>query len=138
MELTETGTSLRANELRIIDTVITSTTRFIANKQAWDNKSKRQKIENISILLNAAIEGKLGSVLYEQDPIFGVQVPTECPGVPSEVLNARSTWQDKKAYDKKADHLAGLFEENFREYADQAAEEVVAAGPKVGGSVARV
>jgi len=58
VELTETGTSLRANELRIIDTVITSTTRFIANKQAWDNKSKRQKIENISILLNAAIEAR--------------------------------------------------------------------------------
>jgi len=56
VELTETGSSLRANELRIIDTVITSTTRFIANKQAWDDKFKRQKIENISILLKAAIE----------------------------------------------------------------------------------
>jgi ATP phosphoribosyltransferase len=56
VELTETGASLRANNLRIIDTVITSTTRFIANKQAWADKFKRQKIENISILLNAAIE----------------------------------------------------------------------------------
>jgi ATP phosphoribosyltransferase len=55
VELTETGTSLRANNLRIIDTVITSTTRFIANKQAWQDKFKREKIENISILLNAAI-----------------------------------------------------------------------------------
>jgi len=58
VELTETGASLRANELRIIDTVITSTTRFIANKQAWGDKFKRQKIENISILLNAAIEAR--------------------------------------------------------------------------------
>jgi len=58
VELTETGSSLRANELRIIDTVITSTTRFIANKQAWDDKFKRKKIENISILLNAAIEAR--------------------------------------------------------------------------------
>jgi len=58
VELTETGNSLRANELRIIDTVITSTTRFIANKQAWDDKFKREKIENISILLNAAIEAR--------------------------------------------------------------------------------
>lgn len=56
VELTETGASLRANELRILDTVITSTTRFIANKHAWENKFKREKIENISILLNAAIE----------------------------------------------------------------------------------
>jgi ATP phosphoribosyltransferase len=58
VELTETGESLRANNLRIIDTVITSTTRFIANKQAWSDKFKRQKIENISILLNAAIEAR--------------------------------------------------------------------------------
>ena len=58
VELTETGNSLRANDLRIIDTVITSTTRFIANKQTWCEKFKRQKIENISILLNAAIEAR--------------------------------------------------------------------------------
>ncbi|MCH8119036.1 MAG: ATP phosphoribosyltransferase [Planctomycetes bacterium] len=58
VELTETGNSLRANELRIIDTVITSTTRFITNKQAWGDKFKREKIENISILLKAAIEAR--------------------------------------------------------------------------------
>jgi len=58
VELTETGTSLLANNLRIIDTVITSTTRLIANKQAWQDKFKKEKIENISILLNAAIEAR--------------------------------------------------------------------------------
>jgi len=58
VELTETGASLRANNLRIIDAVISSTTRFIANKQAWQDKFKREKIENISILLNAAIEAR--------------------------------------------------------------------------------
>ncbi len=58
VELTETGSSLRANNLRIIDTVINSTTRFIANKQAWEDKFKREKIENISMLLNAAIEAR--------------------------------------------------------------------------------
>jgi len=58
VELTETGASLRANNLRIIDTVITSTTRFITNKQAWQDKFKREKIENIAILLNAAINAR--------------------------------------------------------------------------------
>ncbi|UCE49326.1 MAG: ATP phosphoribosyltransferase [Phycisphaerales bacterium] len=58
VELTETGTSLAANNLRIVDTIITSTTRFIANKQAWDDDFKREKVENISILLNAAIEAR--------------------------------------------------------------------------------
>jgi ATP phosphoribosyltransferase len=58
VELTETGSSLRANNLRIIDTVMTSTTRFIANKQAWAEKFKREKIENIVILLKAAIDAR--------------------------------------------------------------------------------
>ena len=58
VELTETGTSIRANNLRIIDTVITSTTRLIANKDAWEDEFKREKIENIAILLNAAIEAR--------------------------------------------------------------------------------
>ena len=58
VELTETGSSLKANNLRIIDTVISSTTRLIANKQAWEIEWKREKIENISMLLNAAIEAR--------------------------------------------------------------------------------
>jgi ATP phosphoribosyltransferase len=58
VELTETGTSLAANNIRVIDTVITSTTRLIANKKAWQDKFKREKIENIAILLNAAIEAR--------------------------------------------------------------------------------
>jgi ATP phosphoribosyltransferase len=58
VELTETGSSLVANNLRIVDTIITSTTRFIANKQAWQNKFKKEKIENIAILLNAAIDAR--------------------------------------------------------------------------------
>ena len=62
VELTETGTSLRANNLRIIDTLIVSTTRLIANKGAWKDSFKREKIENIAILLKAAIaaRGKVG------------------------------------------------------------------------------
>jgi ATP phosphoribosyltransferase len=58
VELTETGTSLTANNLRAIDTIIASTTRFIANKQAWQDKFKKEKIENIAILLKAAIDAR--------------------------------------------------------------------------------
>jgi len=58
VELTETGSSLRANNLRIIDTVITSTPRLIANKRAWQDEFKRAKIENIAILLIAAIDAR--------------------------------------------------------------------------------
>lgn len=58
VELTETGSSLKANNLRIIDTILVSTTRFIANHDAWKDDFKRHKIENIAILLNAAIDAR--------------------------------------------------------------------------------
>lgn len=58
VELTETGSSLAANNLRVIDTIATSTTRFIANNKSWQDKAKREKIENIAILLNAAIDAR--------------------------------------------------------------------------------
>jgi ATP phosphoribosyltransferase len=56
VELTETGSSLQENNLRIVDTIMSSTTRFIANRQAWKDNFKREKIENIAILLNGAID----------------------------------------------------------------------------------
>ncbi len=55
VELTETGSSLRANKLRILDTVLESTTRLIANKKAWENPWKRTKIEQLSLLLQGAL-----------------------------------------------------------------------------------
>jgi ATP phosphoribosyltransferase len=55
VDVTETGSSLRANELRVLDTIMTSTTRFIANKQAYANPWKRQKMENMALLLRGAI-----------------------------------------------------------------------------------
>jgi len=59
VELTETGSSMQANNLRIIDTVITSTTKFIASRVAWEeDKFKREKIEDIAVLLNAAIDAR--------------------------------------------------------------------------------
>ena len=62
VELTETGSSLRANNLRIIDTLLTSTPRLIASHAAWKNKWKRQKIENLALLLKGALdaEAKVG------------------------------------------------------------------------------
>lgn len=58
VELTETGSSLRANRLRIVDTICESTTRFIANKAAWENSQKREKAENLLILLKGALEAE--------------------------------------------------------------------------------
>ena len=55
VEITETGSSLRANNLRIVDTVLESTTRLIANHKAWENPWKRKKIEQIALLLRGAL-----------------------------------------------------------------------------------
>jgi ATP phosphoribosyltransferase len=62
VELTETGTSLRANNLRIVDVILESTTRFIANKNAWKDPWKREKMENLCLLLQGALaaEDKVG------------------------------------------------------------------------------
>jgi len=72
VELTETGSSLRANNLRIVETLIESTTRFIANKKAWQDKWKRRKIENIALLLRGALaaEGKVGLKMNVPDKSF--------------------------------------------------------------------
>jgi ATP phosphoribosyltransferase len=58
VEITETGSSLEANDLRIIETLMTSVPVFIANKRAWQDKFKKDKIEAISLLLKGAIEGR--------------------------------------------------------------------------------
>ena len=65
VEVTETGSSLRANNLRVVDTILVSTPRLIANETAWEDPWKRQKIENIALLLRGAMaaEGKVGMMM---------------------------------------------------------------------------
>lgn len=92
---------------------------------------ERMSLPHTRALLDAALDGELANVAYDTDPIFGLAYPTECPGVPSEILNPKAVWADKAAYDKTANHLAELFNENFARYADQASAEVLAARPKV-------
>ena len=65
VEITETGSSLRANNLRIVDTLLESTPRFIANEASWGVPWKRKKIENIAVMLRGAMaaEGKVGLMM---------------------------------------------------------------------------
>jgi len=81
-------------------------------------------------MLKAALSGALDEVPYRTDPVFGLAVPTEVPGVPSEVLDPRSTWPDPAAYDEAAKKLARMFAENIKRYADLLSPEVLAAGPR--------
>ncbi len=82
-------------------------------------------------IIDAIHDGKLDSVQFEPHPVFGVLMPSECPEVPSEILDPRNTWNDKDAYDSAARELAQLFVNNFVTYADEASEATRSAAPKV-------
>ncbi|MBI5293174.1 MAG: phosphoenolpyruvate carboxykinase (ATP) [Chloroflexi bacterium] len=90
---------------------------------------ERMKIAHTRAMVTAILDGRLRDVPTKPDPIFGVHVPTECPGVPVEVLQPRNTWADKSAYDAKAKNLAQQFDENFRQFTGNVDPKIAAAGP---------
>jgi phosphoenolpyruvate carboxykinase (ATP) len=91
---------------------------------------KRISIRHTRALLDAALTGKLAGVTYEADPVFGFDVPTECPGVPAQILNPANTWSNREDYDRKYRSLAARFIENFKLMADGCPAEVVKSGPR--------
>lgn len=93
---------------------------------------QRMAIAYTRAMVRAALSGALADVPSEEDPIFGIQVPTACPDVPAEVLKPRTTWSDAEAYDTQARKLAGMFADNFKQFAGQVPAEVRNAGPSVG------
>jgi len=90
---------------------------------------KRINLEYTRKMVSAALKGELDKVEFTKDPIFNLNIPAFCPGVPSEILNPRNTWKDKEEYDKTAKRLAQRFIENFQKYKD-VSEEIKNAGPK--------
>ena len=91
----------------------------------------RMKIKYTRAMLNAALDGDLDNVEYVMDDRFGFEIPTSCPGVPSEVLIPKQTWDSGDEYDATADKLAGMFNENFKRYSAGVSEEVNAAAPQI-------
>jgi phosphoenolpyruvate carboxykinase (ATP) len=92
-------------------------------------EGERMPIAATRALLEAALSGELAHVASRSDPIFGLDVPVEVPGVDSRLLDPRSTWRDPQAYDEKARYLARRFRENFEKF--DVDEHVVAAGPRL-------
>lgn len=93
-------------------------------------QGKRMKLAYTRAIIDAIHDGSLEKAATETDPVFGLAVPTSCPGVPSEILQPRVTWPDKDAYDKAAWNLAGLFHKNFQAFEAGSSKEILAAGPK--------
>jgi phosphoenolpyruvate carboxykinase (ATP) len=69
-------------------------------------------------LLSAALDGSLNNVEFRTDPHFGFDVPVSVPGVDAKILDPRSTWADKAAYDKQAIKLVDMFIANFAKFED--------------------
>ncbi len=91
----------------------------------------RLRLSHTRAMVRAALGGALDAVPCQPDPVFGVEVPAECPGVPPGVLRQRDSWPDPDAYDERARALAALFRDNFKAYESHVPEAVRQAGPRL-------
>jgi len=93
----------------------------------------RMKLKYTRAMINAALNGDLGPYSYENyhiHSVFGVAQPRKCPGVPTEVLSPRATWNDDEAYYKMAFKLSNAFRKNFDQFESFANEEIRRGGPQ--------
>ncbi|MDQ3520922.1 MAG: phosphoenolpyruvate carboxykinase (ATP), partial [Gemmatimonadota bacterium] len=82
----------------------------------------RMKLGYTRAMVRASLNGDLANVQTENDPVFGLAVPTAIPGIPSDIMQPRSTWPDPEAYDAQASKLAQMFRDNFKKFGDVAGE----------------
>lgn len=92
---------------------------------------KRMDLKITRKILDAIHDGSLEQSQTQTLPIFGLHVPTSCPGVDSNILWPKNTWTNKEDYDRLLNKLAQQFVENFRKYESGASKETKAAGPRI-------
>lgn len=90
----------------------------------------RLSLKYTRAIIHAIHSGELAEAETTEDPVFGLHIPTHCENVPADVLVPKNTWADQEAFAETANKLARLFRENFSEYADEASEALLQAGPK--------
>jgi len=95
-------------------------------------KGNRINLTYTRAMITAALGGALDKAEYQTHPIFGMAMPLNCPGVPSDLLNPRQTWPDTAAYDEMAARVAGWFINNFEKYASGVSAEILQAAPSLG------
>ncbi|MEO1418063.1 MAG: phosphoenolpyruvate carboxykinase (ATP) [Bacteroidota bacterium] len=91
----------------------------------------RIKLRFTRAIIDAIQSGALDDVETTIDPEFGFEVPLTCPGVPSEILVPKNTWEDKAKYDEVKDKLVRLFQENFKAFEASTNDDIIAAGPQI-------
>lgn len=93
----------------------------------------RMKLKYTRAMISAALKGDLGLYSYDNyhiHSVFGVAQPRECPGVPTDVLSPRTTWNDDQKYYSTAFKLTNAFRENFKKFESYATEEIRRGGPQ--------
>ncbi|MAE83471.1 MAG: phosphoenolpyruvate carboxykinase (ATP) [Flammeovirgaceae bacterium] len=90
----------------------------------------RIKLKYTRAMITAALNGVLNNVGYRTHSLFGAEIPTTCPGVPSEILSPRETWKDDEAFYKKANELVIKFQRNFDKYRDESDETILQGEPQ--------
>ncbi|MFC1919194.1 phosphoenolpyruvate carboxykinase (ATP) [Chloroflexota bacterium] len=93
---------------------------------------KRMAISYSRAIVRAVLDGALAKAPTQQEPVFGLHIPTSCPGVPADVLYPRNTWEDGQSYDAKAHELAASFNDHFKEFSGEVAPAIRDAAPKAG------
>jgi phosphoenolpyruvate carboxykinase (ATP) len=92
----------------------------------------RMPIKDTRAIIDAILEGTIDNVECDVMPIFGLHIPASVPGVPSDILNPRNSWADKKSYDETAKKLAGMFMNHFKNFTDtDSGKSLEAAGPSL-------
>ena len=90
----------------------------------------RIKLKYTRAMIDAIHHGDFDGVSFTKDEAFGFEIPQSCPEVPSEVLNPKSTWEDKESFETTKAKLIGLFTENFKKFEAGVNADILKAGPK--------
>lgn len=89
----------------------------------------RISLKHTRSLISAVLDNKLADAEYETTSVFGLNIPTACPEVPTEILNPRNSWANKDAYDEKRFELAAMFNKNFEQFDSEVSADIKAAAP---------
>ena len=91
---------------------------------------KRISLKHTRAMITAILNGDLSNIEYKKHTVFGLNMPKTCPNVPANILDPRNTWENKDAYDEKANELANAFTENFMQFTSNANPEILEGAPK--------
>jgi phosphoenolpyruvate carboxykinase (ATP) len=98
----------------------------------WNGRGKRISIKNTRGIIDAILDGSIEKAETKNIPIFNFEVPTELPGVDTNILDPRNTYADASQWEEKAKDLASRFNKNFAKYeGNEAGKALVSAGPQL-------